>query len=50
MYKTFVEYKTGRREYFYEGDDIIKAMRVQGELIKKYKNDSGVYSIGYENK
>lgn len=50
MYKTFIEYKTGRREYFYEGDDIINAMRVQADLIKKYKNNSDVYSIGYENK
>ena len=49
MYKTFVEFNDGHKEYFYEGKDIIKAMRVQSELLKKYKNNSRVYSIGYEN-
>lgn len=48
MYKTFVDFRTKGKQYFYEGDDIIKAMRTQAELIKKYKNNSEVEAIGYE--
>lgn len=48
MYKTFIEYRDGTKKYFYEGDNIIKAMRKQAELLKKHKNDSEVMTIGYE--
>lgn len=48
MYKTFVEFKTRGKIYFYDGDDIIKAMRIQGELLKKYNNNNQVVAIGYE--
>ena len=48
MYKTFVEFRDKGKQYFYEGDDIIKAMRTQADLIKKYKDQDGVESIGYE--
>lgn len=47
MYKTYVEFNNGK-QYFYEGDDIIKCMRTQAELIKKYKNNKDVVAIGYE--
>ena len=49
MYKTFVDFRPTGKKYFYEGDDIIKAMRTQAELIKKYKNDDSVVAIGYES-
>ena len=48
MYKTFVEFRTKGKQYFYEGNDIIKAMRKQAELLKEYKNNSEVITIGYE--
>ena len=48
MYKTFVEYRTTGKRYFYEGDDIIKAMRTQADLIKQYKSNNDVVAIGYE--
>ena len=48
MYKTFVDFRNKGKQYFYEGNDIIKAMRTQAELIKKYKDNSNVESIGYE--
>lgn len=48
MYKTFVEFKDKGKQYFYEGNDIIKAMRTQAELLKKYKSDNDVVAIGYE--
>ena len=48
MYKTFVEFRPGNRKYFYEGNDIIEAMRVQADLLKKYKNNNEVETIGYE--
>lgn len=49
MYKTFVDFRDKGKQYFYEGNDIAKAMRAQAELIKKYKNNSEVESIGYES-
>lgn len=49
MYKTFVDFRAKGKVYFYEGDSIIRAMRTQGELIKKYKDNSEVVAIGYEN-
>ena len=48
MYKTFVDFRTKGKQYFYEGNDIIMAMRKQAELLKKYKSDSDVVAIGYE--
>lgn len=48
MYKTFVEFRTKGKQYFYEGDDVIKAMRRQAELLKEYKNHGDVVAIGYE--
>ena len=48
MYKTFVDFRTKGKQYFYQGDDIIKAMRVQADLLKKYKNNPEVEAIGYE--
>ena len=47
MYKTYVKFGKGK-QYFYEGDDIIKCMRVQAELINNYKNNKDVVAIGYE--
>lgn len=48
MYKTFVDFRTKGKQYFYQGDDIIKAMRVQADLLKQYKNNDEVVAIGYE--
>lgn len=48
MYKTYIEYRDTGKQYEYEGNDIIKAMRVQAELVKKYKNNNNVVAIGYE--
>lgn len=49
MYKTFVDFRDKGKQYFYEGNDIIKAMRTQAELLKRYKNDGNVNSVGYES-
>ena len=49
MYKTFVEFRTTGKQYFYEGNDIIKAMRKQADLLKQYKNNNDVVAIGYEH-
>ena len=48
MYKTFVDFRDKGKQYFYEGNNIIMAMRKQAELLKKYKNDTNVNGIGYE--
>lgn len=48
MYKTFVDFKNKGKQYFYEGDSFIEAMRTQAELVKKYKRSGEVDSIGYE--
>ena len=48
MYKTFVDFRDKGKQYFYEGNDIIKAMRMQAELLKRYKNDANVEGVGYE--
>ena len=48
MYKTFVDFRTSGKQYFYQGDDIIKVMRVQADLLKKYKNNDEVVAVGYE--
>ena len=48
MYKTFIDYRTKGKVYYYEGNDIIKAMRVQAELLKQYKNNNDIVAIGYE--
>lgn len=48
MYKTFVDFRTKGKVYFYKGDSIIQAMRTQRELLKKYKDNSEVVAIGYE--
>lgn len=49
MYKTFVDFRTQGKKYFYEGDNIIMAMRIQAQLIERYKNDNSVVAIGYEH-
>ena len=43
------EFRTRGKQYFYEGNDIIKAMSTQADLLKKYKNNNDVVSIGYES-
>lgn len=48
MYKTFVDFRDKGKQYFYVGNDIIKAMRTQAELLKRYKNDANVDGVGYE--
>lgn len=48
MYKVFIEWRDKGKEYYYEGDNIIVALRKQGDLIKQYKNNNNVVSIGYE--
>lgn len=48
MTKVYVEFDT-EKKIFYNGSDFVQAMRVQAELLKKYKNDKRVRAIGYEH-
>ena len=48
MYKTFVEFRDTGKQYFYEGEDVIQAMRTQANLIQRFKNNNNVVAIGYE--
>lgn len=48
MYRTFIQFRDGSKKYFYQGDDVIQAVRIQKEIEKRYENNNSVFAFGRE--